>query len=206
MQEELLELTRKGWDAEEENARRIALRSNILLTLAGTLAGLGMLALKLGLFAEGISQPSLRVLVFLLVFGTLVCLVLAVVSLLVPLGRAGPSRNTASKRLLMSVDEVRSASGLSKEHAAKLALVRTYTASKELNSQNRAARDRVDTGQQYLIAGAVVAALAVIAYTAGTLLAGPASPSKPLCGCDGPSQDGAEMNHDRQEVPETGQG
>ena len=170
MEESLLKLAEQSWEAEEENARRIAARSNILVTIAGTLIAVSMLALRLGVFSERPDSTTVQWAVFLSVVLTLALLFYALAALLIPMGATGGAPTTASQRLILTPSEAMAATALLKDEALEACWTKTYVASKDLYRQNRDARDRIDSGQQSLLLATLTAGIAIVVYTASKLL------------------------------------
>jgi hypothetical protein len=163
-----LEHAIRCWEAETQNAERLASRENGLLTLLSAIVGFGFFKLS----DEGSVLPtyaSLAVRAFLTV--VLLLLLLAFLSILVsrwPRGRGARSRvrgQFASGRLVWPSDDSLQPRELASEQAAiRIALSRTSDAAEYLRERNVVRRGRLDLGQQLVVFAGLSAGLGFAVY------------------------------------------
>ena len=153
----------RSWEAEVENAGRLATRVNLVLTIALAFVGAGA---KLVMDAV-VQHPGDGLLIGLLT-GASIGVGMMFWSFMVVLGvRYTRGSTTFASYMLLAPDDVpapSAAPGLVNDEAVYRHYLATAAAAYELHAMNTEERNRIDRGQQWLIVGVVWTVLCTVGY------------------------------------------
>jgi hypothetical protein len=162
----------RRWEAESENAARISARANGLLTVLTGILGLGLFKLSDLDKLAGVGPVAVRA---LLTFALLPLLVAFYKIFIIPVSRGddkspksgAPRRKTrfpfASSHLTWPATKPVQPHNLqTEEQAVRIAFSRTARAAESLARRNKIRKETVESGQDWVVASVIVAALVFV--------------------------------------------
>jgi len=164
-----LEHAVRRWEAESQNAERLASRENGLLTILSALVGFGFVN---STDFEGIDPPWLPQLLRVIVTAALVLILHAFVRIfLVPRTR-GDGKAASGVPMYASVhlewpnqEALQPIALASEDEAIRIAFARTSQAATSLHRRNVRRKESLDSGQRWLATAVVVAVSGFLCYT-----------------------------------------
>ena len=153
----------RSWDAEVENARRLATRVNVVLTVALAAAAAGTKILGDALTGHSAERLSLALLGGAV--AGVVCIFIAFVRVLTKAERRG--RMSSASALLLPPEDIGGAAGDAPDGdtALQRACLATTAAAYELHARNAEEKKRLAVAQQWLVVGAALTLLCGALYT-----------------------------------------
>jgi hypothetical protein len=156
-----------SWKAEEENARRLATRVNLVLTLALASGGIGS---KVVFDALGEHRQGAEWMLVVSMVG--ICFIFVGVAFLLGLKKEEKRQHSFASSALLPTAETQPPTGnktseetSDKDKATYLAFVSISLAAIELHGLNALEQKRIDTAQQWLVVGFILTMLFGGAYT-----------------------------------------